>query len=245
MSPTGGVRHEHRHPGCGRSRLEARGCAARLGRQRRCCARTRSSAGRSRVRNVTDASSQSRAHARHPPAPAAAGHLPAGPAGDAARKDYGRLVHRDDAARVVHASAIHLGYRYDDLADRLRRRHAGAAARRPRPISRPRVPAPARRMPGCPTAARSLDLFGRGFVLLRLGRDAPDAESMRLAASQARRAARSDRPRRARRDATLYQRRLVLVRPDGHVAWRATTRSRARCRARVIDRVCVARVELR
>jgi 2-polyprenyl-6-methoxyphenol hydroxylase-like FAD-dependent oxidoreductase len=79
----------------------------------------------------------------------------------------------------------------------------------------------ARGKPGGLHDGRStLDLFGRGFVLLRLGPDAPDSTALTRAA--------------ARRKMPLevvnlhepevlqsYGRRLVLVRPDGHVAWRA------------------------
>ena len=64
----------------------------------------------------------------------------------------------------------------------------------------------------------TLDLFGRGFVLLRLGDDAPDPAPLQGAAAARRMPmqvvtlAEPD----ARR---VYERRLVLVRPDGHVAW--------------------------
>ena len=62
-----------------------------------------------------------------------------------------------------------------------------------------------------------LDLFGRGFVLLKFG----EAETVALEqAARARRVPLTvidlDEPEAA----ALYQRRLVLVRPDGHVAWR-------------------------
>ena len=65
-----------------------------------------------------------------------------------------------------------------------------------------------------------LDLYGRGFVLLRLGVDAPDASALQAAAAE------RGVPFKAvtvsdAGAAQLYQRRLVLVRPDGHVAWRA------------------------
>ena len=65
-----------------------------------------------------------------------------------------------------------------------------------------------------------LDLYGRGFVLLRLGADAPDASALQAAAAE------RGVPFKAvtvsdAEAAQLYQRRLVLVRPDGHVAWRA------------------------
>jgi hypothetical protein len=65
-----------------------------------------------------------------------------------------------------------------------------------------------------------LDLFGRGFVLLRFGADAPDVSGLETAA-----AARGVPLETISLDvpgaAQLYERRLVLVRPDGHVAWRA------------------------
>jgi 2-polyprenyl-6-methoxyphenol hydroxylase-like FAD-dependent oxidoreductase len=65
-----------------------------------------------------------------------------------------------------------------------------------------------------------LDLFGDRFVLLRFGSDAPAGDAVRDAF--ARRAVpldivAIDDPGTAR----LYERKLVLVRPDGHVAWRA------------------------
>jgi 2-polyprenyl-6-methoxyphenol hydroxylase-like FAD-dependent oxidoreductase len=66
----------------------------------------------------------------------------------------------------------------------------------------------------------TLDLFGQGFVLLRLGTTPPAVDAFVGAAKQ-----RGvplevvDLP--APDIAALYERRLVLVRPDGHVAWRA------------------------
>jgi len=64
-----------------------------------------------------------------------------------------------------------------------------------------------------------LDLYGRGFVLLRFGANAPDVTAVESAA-----AARGI-PLKSATVTTpeameLYGRRLVLVRPDGHVAWR-------------------------
>jgi 2-polyprenyl-6-methoxyphenol hydroxylase-like FAD-dependent oxidoreductase len=65
----------------------------------------------------------------------------------------------------------------------------------------------------------TLDLFRRGFTLLRFGADAPDASPMIEAA-----AARDVPIEVATIDeagaASLYERKLALVRPDGHVAWR-------------------------
>jgi 2-polyprenyl-6-methoxyphenol hydroxylase-like FAD-dependent oxidoreductase len=65
----------------------------------------------------------------------------------------------------------------------------------------------------------TLDLFGRGFVLLRLGADAPEARPFTEAA-RARDVPLETVEIAAPDSLVLYQRRLVLVRPDGHVAWR-------------------------
>ena len=65
----------------------------------------------------------------------------------------------------------------------------------------------------------TLDLFGDGFTLLRLGTSPPDATALTDAA------ARRGVPLHVTdladpKIAALYERKLVLVRPDGHVAWR-------------------------
>jgi hypothetical protein len=65
-----------------------------------------------------------------------------------------------------------------------------------------------------------LDLYGGGFVLLRFGADAPAAEELVAAARRAGlplQVVEIDDAAAAK----LYERRLVLVRPDGQVAWRA------------------------
>src|SRR5262245_55715525 len=65
----------------------------------------------------------------------------------------------------------------------------------------------------------TLDLFGDGFALLRFGRDI-DASSL-VAAAAARHVPFKVVDIENRDIAALYERELVLVRPDGHVAWRA------------------------
>jgi hypothetical protein len=67
-----------------------------------------------------------------------------------------------------------------------------------------------------------LDLYGRGFVLLRLGVDAPDGSRLEAAAAQ-RRVPLKTVTVTDREAIQLYEKRLVLVRPDGHVAWRGDT----------------------
>ena len=66
---------------------------------------------------------------------------------------------------------------------------------------------------------RMLDLYDAEFVLLQLGNEAVDAEAISQAAVRAGlplRVERIDDPSIA----ALYERALVLVRPDGYVAWR-------------------------
>ena len=137
------------------------------------------------------------------------------PAGDDARRAIGeRLVEENE--KSWHPVGVHLGYIYH-----------------PSPIVVPDgTPVPADDTFGYqPTAfpgARAphvwlapqrsiLDLFGDGFVLLKFG-EAPTETIERAAASRGVPLAvqRIDH----REAAALYGRRLVLVRPDGHVAWR-------------------------
>jgi 2-polyprenyl-6-methoxyphenol hydroxylase-like FAD-dependent oxidoreductase len=65
----------------------------------------------------------------------------------------------------------------------------------------------------------TLDLFGRRFVLLRLGDDAPDTKSLEVKAAERGMPLQTITLQEANVIGT-YERRLVLVRPDGHVAWR-------------------------
>ena len=63
------------------------------------------------------------------------------------------------------------------------------------------------------------DLFGGGFVLVRFGSQEADIEPLREAASE-----RGVPLEIADIDhgeaASIYEKSLVLVRPDGHIAWR-------------------------
>ena len=66
----------------------------------------------------------------------------------------------------------------------------------------------------------TLDLFAKSFVLLLFGKNPPSPEAFEAAARQ-RGVPLSVVDVADPEIAKLYERRLVLVRPDGHVAWRA------------------------
>jgi 2-polyprenyl-6-methoxyphenol hydroxylase-like FAD-dependent oxidoreductase len=138
-------------------------------------------------------------------------------AGETLRRRLGERLVRDIGPEF-RTIGLQIGYRYEDspicVAD-------GTAA--PPDAAETYVPSarPGARAPHAWLGdARSvLDLFGRSFVLLRFA-DAPSCAALQAAA------ARSgvpltivtlDEPEAAQ----LYERRLVLVRPDGHVAWRS------------------------
>jgi hypothetical protein len=143
-----------------------------------------------------------------------------GPQADAIRRDYGDWF-TETMRHEWFMNGFHLGYRYDDspivwpdgtpvppLEGRTYTQTARPGARAPHVA--------------LPDGRSTLDLFGRGFTLLRLGPDAPGGEGLLQAARAAGvpiRAVQLDQPEvRA-----AYQRALVLVRPDGHVAWRGDT----------------------
>jgi 2-polyprenyl-6-methoxyphenol hydroxylase-like FAD-dependent oxidoreductase len=141
-----------------------------------------------------------------------------GPEADAARRQYGDWF-TETMRHEWFMNGFHLGYRYDESpivwpdgtpAPPLERSTYTQTAR---PGARaPHVALPDRRS--------TLDLFGRGFTLLRLGADAPRGERIAQAAAEA------GVPIGVvaldfAEICEAYQRALVLVRPDGHVAWRA------------------------
>jgi hypothetical protein len=143
-----------------------------------------------------------------------------GTANDAARKDYGDWF----AATMRHewfANGVMLGYRYDTspivMPD-------GTPA--PPDPSHPytQTARPGARAPHVWLAdgRSTLDLYGRGFVLLRLGDDPPPAKNIETAAQQ--RGVPLTVVDLTEPDVlAAYKNRLILVRPDGHVAWRADT----------------------
>jgi hypothetical protein len=85
------------------------------------------------------------------------------------------------------------------------------------------------------------DLFGRGYVLLRLGLSPPDVSPLAEAAA-VRGVPLIVVDLLDPNIGALYERRLALVRPDGHTAWRADTVSNAPV---IIDRIRGASPPLR
>ena len=137
-----------------------------------------------------------------------------GSSGDAARASVAALL----PPKIKHFAPIgvHLGYHYED-SPLILREDGHSPSSDPvhyKPTARPGHRAPhAWIRPGKST----LDLFGRGFTLMRFG--AGDGEALIGAAKT------SGVPLTVvditdQDIAGLYERRLVLVRPDGHVAWR-------------------------
>jgi FAD binding domain len=140
-----------------------------------------------------------------------------GAAGDAARRDFGARF-TETMRREWFTLGIQLGYRYEHspicIPDGTPAPPDETEAYTP--TARPGHRAPhAWLAPGRST----LDLFGRGFTLLRFGASPVDTRALEEAAAD--RAVPlhgcdvCDEAVEA-----LYERRLVLVRPDGHVAWR-------------------------
>ena len=140
-----------------------------------------------------------------------------GAKGDAARKEYGDWY----TAQMWHewyTVGIHIGYRYDhspivvgdgtspppwSSSEYVQTSHAGCRA--PHAWMK--------------DGRSTLDLFGKGYVLLRLGAKPPDASDL-VEAARSRgvplKVETIDEPAVNE----VYARKLVLVRPDGHVAWR-------------------------
>jgi hypothetical protein len=169
------------------------------------------------LRNVAEASRNLRRMLSTRDRPPGAEIFQPGAANDDARRDYGEWF----AAIMRHewfANGIMLGYRYDDSPivwpD-------GTPAPPDQPHPYIQTARPGARAPHVWLAdgSSTLDLYGRGFTLLRLGSGAPSGE--RIAGAATRRSVPLHRVALAEpRVLEAYDNRLVLVRPDGHVAWR-------------------------
>ncbi len=166
------------------------------------------------VRNVTEASGNLRRMLSVEPHPDL---LDDTPQGAAARETVGRAF-SETMRREWFTLGAHLGYRYEGSPicwpD-------GSTAPPDDPNSYVPTARPGHRAPHAwLTDGRStLDLFGRGFVLLGFGADAETASAL-LTAARRRRLPMAFAAISEPQIAALYQRQFVLVRPDGHVAWR-------------------------
>jgi 2-polyprenyl-6-methoxyphenol hydroxylase-like FAD-dependent oxidoreductase len=135
------------------------------------------------------------------------------------RSEFAKALIEGDVRRQFEVEGVALGYRYD-----------------PSPIVWPdgtppppeeistytQTGRPGSRAPHAwlPDGRSTLDLFGEGFILLRFGKDPSDARGLLDAAAE------KDVPLNVLKlddpkIASLYGAKLVLVRPDGHVAWRS------------------------
>lgn len=164
------------------------------------------------VRNVTEASSNWKSDSQLEPDAVLAR---ADAEGDRARSETGEMIRRARGREFL-CTGVQLGYRYSGspicLADGT-----------PEPPDEPDDYVPST-WPGCraphawlPDGSSVLDHFGRGFALVVSG---PADPSSLVEAAQQRglplTVLRLTDPAAAR----LYERPLVLVRPDGHVGWR-------------------------
>ena len=141
-----------------------------------------------------------------------------GPQGEKARREFGQ-AYTEMMRREWFSNGIHLGYMYEGSPVIV----PDGTPQPPDEVSTyTQTARPGSRAPHAWLAEghSTLDLFGKGFVLLRLGRGAPLAE--KLPAAGALRGVPLQVVEVINEEAeALYARRLVLVRPDGQVCWRA------------------------
>jgi 2-polyprenyl-6-methoxyphenol hydroxylase-like FAD-dependent oxidoreductase len=168
------------------------------------------------IRNVREASgnlSRMLSPREEKPAPEA---FEPGPAGERARVEFGQAF-AAKMRREWFTLGIHLGYRYEGSPVIV----PDGTPEPPDEVSTyAQTARPGHRAPHCWLAPgrSTLDLFGRGFVLLRFDAAVSCDGLVRAAAARGVPLAVVDLAHDEA--AALYARRLVLVRPDGHVAWR-------------------------
>lgn len=139
-----------------------------------------------------------------------------GPAGDSARKTFGD-AYTAMMKREWHTIGIHLGYRYEGSPIIV----PDGTPEPPDTVSTYEQTArPGHRAPHVwlSPGNSTLDLFGRDFVLLRFDSEVSVAPMLRAADS--RKVPMHLEDVNSKEARTLYGAKLVLVRPDGHVAWR-------------------------
>jgi 2-polyprenyl-6-methoxyphenol hydroxylase-like FAD-dependent oxidoreductase len=142
------------------------------------------------------------------------------PEGERARRDMGDAILATQKS-VYLTDGTALGYAYDPspICCNDDAPPGGGSIMDYRPTTRPGARAP---HVWLSDGRSTLDLFGRGFVLLHLGRDTSNCTPLASAFAE-RGVPLAVVPITDERIAEVYERRLVLVRPDGHVAWRSDT----------------------
>jgi 2-polyprenyl-6-methoxyphenol hydroxylase-like FAD-dependent oxidoreductase len=166
------------------------------------------------TRNVTEASGNLRRMLSVPPHPDL---LDDTPQGAATREKVGREF-SETMRREWFTLGAHLGYRYENSPicwpD-------GTAAPPDDPRAYVPTARPSHRAPHAFLAdgRSTLDLFGRGFALLGFGAEAAEAAPL-LEAARTRHLPLTFTAIAEPHIAALYERKFVLVRPEGHVAWR-------------------------
>jgi len=139
------------------------------------------------------------------------------PEGERARRRMGNAIMASMTRKFI-TDGLALGYRYDpspicwNEADAAP--HASIEDYHPNAVTGSRAP-----HAWLAERRSTIDLYGRGFTLVRFGDSAPDVSAITRAFSD-RGVPLSVETVGNPAIAALYERRLVLVRPDGHVAWR-------------------------
>ncbi len=168
---------------------------------------------------------------RVPTAPEIAEHSPRGAA---VRTQAASFIRDNGYEREYETEGISLGYRYERSPIIVHDGDAGPAfdVMRYRPSA-----APGHRAPHAwlEPSRSTLDLFGHGFTLLGFAGDDADTQRLSMLAAALTIPLRVVRIECAN-TAALYEHRLVLVRPDGHVAWRANRLDGAE--RKILDKVC-------
>jgi 2-polyprenyl-6-methoxyphenol hydroxylase-like FAD-dependent oxidoreductase len=153
---------------------------------------------------------------------------------DGIEGDAVRAVVRESLQKVMDRAncGYEFGPRYEDAGLQLGYRYEGSPVIVPERVPPPpddvrvyyQVARPGARAPHFWLSENHsiLDLYGRSFVLLRLTRDAPLADSFERAAAM-RGVPLTVHDLDVPQLYHIYNKKLVLVRPDGHVAWRSDT----------------------
>ena len=143
------------------------------------------------------------------------------PEGERMRRQFVQEYHESEGKMESVNENVKLGYCYEDSPI-----IAPDGTRAPSDLSGAFIPSarPGTRAPHAwiSKGRSTLDLFGNGFVLLRFGKDPVTASGLVDAATA------SGVPFQVvdindPKITDLYERKLILVRPDGHVAWRGDT----------------------